>query len=71
METIELIEDRSRQLLQKIDDVTTELYALGGAEERLSLMDALQTLINHKKAINDYVAADVLIWAYNQLEAVN
>ena len=67
IETPDDIEIRSRQLLQKIDDVTADLYSLGGLEERLSFMSKLRELIAEKDMVGDQVALDVLNWAWGRL----
>jgi hypothetical protein len=67
VETVEDIEIRSRQLLQKIDDVTADLYSLGGLEERLALMSKFKELIAEKDLSGDQVALDVLNWAWEKL----
>jgi hypothetical protein len=67
IETIDEIEIRSRQLLQKIDDVTADLYSLGGLEERLAFMSKFRELITEKDLAGDQVAVDVLNWALERL----
>jgi len=67
IETIDEIEIRSRQLLQKIDDVTADLYSLGGLEERLAFMSKFRELIAEKDLAGDQVAIDVLNWALERL----
>jgi hypothetical protein len=67
IETVDDIEIRSRQLLQKIDDVTADLYSLGGLEERISFMTKFQELITEKDLAGDQVAIDVLNWAWQRL----
>jgi hypothetical protein len=67
VETVDDIEIRSRQLLQKIDDVTADLYSLGGLEERLSLMSKFKELVAEKDLAGDRVALDVLNWAWERL----
>lgn len=67
IETVDDIEVRSRQLLQKIDDVTADLYSLGGLEERLSFMSKFRELITEKDLAGDQLAIDVLNWAWERL----
>jgi hypothetical protein len=67
IENIDDIEMRSRQLLQKIDDVTADLYSLGGLEERLVFMSNLRGLIVEKDLAGDQLAVDVLNWAWQRL----
>ena len=67
IETIDEIEIRSRQLLRKIDDVTADLYSLGGLEERLAFMSKFRELITEKDLAGDQVAVDVLNWALERL----
>lgn len=67
IETVDDIELRSRQLLQKIDDVTADLYSLGGLEERLVFMSNLRGLIAEKDLVGDQLAVDVLNWAWQRL----
>lgn len=67
IETADDIEIRSRQLLQKIDDVTADLYSLGGLEERLALMSKFRELIAEKDLANDQTAMDVLNWAWKRI----
>ncbi len=67
IETVDEIEIRSRQLLQKIDDVTADLYSLGGLEERLVFMSKFRELIAEKDLAGDQVAIDVLNWAWERL----
>ncbi len=67
IENIDDVEIRSRQLLQKIDDVTADLYSLGGLEERLIFMTNLRELIAEKDLAGDQVAVEVLNWAWQRL----
>lgn len=67
IETIDDVEARSRQLLQKIDDVTADLYSLGGLEERLAFMSKFREIIEEKDLAGDQVAVDVLSWAWQRL----
>lgn len=67
IETVDDIEIRSRQLLQKIDDVTADLYSLGGLEERLAFMSKFRELITEKDLAGDQLAIDVLNWAWERL----
>lgn len=67
IETVDDIEVRSRQLLQKIDDVTADLYSLGGLEERLAFMSRFRELLSEKDIAGDQVAVDVLNWAWQKL----
>jgi hypothetical protein len=69
IETPDDIEIRSRQLLQKIDDVTADLYSLGGLEERLVFMSNIRSLIAEKDLLGDQLAVDVLNWAWQRLAA--
>ena len=66
-ETVNDIEIRSRQLLQKIDDVTADLYSLGGLEERIAFMNKFKELLAEKNASGDLLAVDVLNWALERL----
>ncbi len=67
IETVSGIEIRSRQLLQKIDDVTADLYSLGGLEERIAFMNKFKELIAEKSTAEDLLAVDVLNWAWERL----
>lgn len=71
IETTDDIEIRSRQLLQKIDDVTADLYSLGGLEERLSFMAKFRELLEEKDLMGDQLAVDVLNWAWQRLAEVD
>jgi regulator of replication initiation timing len=67
MDTFNQIEERVAELYSKIDDIHSELYTLGAAEERLDFFEKLRELISEKIAANDEIAADVLGWAYERL----
>jgi hypothetical protein len=61
------IDERHQLLLQRIDDITSEIYSLGAIEERQAIMGKLRTLIHLKDYENDEIASAVLGWAYEQL----
>jgi hypothetical protein len=61
------LDDRHQLLLQRIDDITSEIYSLGAIEERFAIMDRLRTLIHIKDSQNDEIASAVLGWAMEQL----
>jgi hypothetical protein len=61
------IEERHDFLLQKIDDITSEIYSLGAFEERKALMDKLREIIQDKDISGDVIAVEVLCWTLDQL----
>lgn len=64
------IDERHQLLLQRIDDITSEIYSLGAIEERQAIMDNLRMLIQLKDSQNDEIATAVLGWALEQLASV-
>lgn len=71
METSEEIESRYRHLIDTLDNVTAEIYSLGGFDERLAFMSKIRDLIIEKDVANDQVAVDVLNWAWERLAEVD
>jgi hypothetical protein len=63
----ENIERRHLQALDKVDVLTSEIYALGAASERVALTDRLRELIHVKQMSHDDIACDVLGWALEHI----
>lgn len=61
------IDERYRTLLQRVDDITSEIYSLGAFEQRKAFMDKLRTIIQDKDISGDMIAVEVLCWTLDQL----
>ena len=64
MEYPEEISKNFKDLLFKIDPIIIDIIS---SKARLDFFEELRNLINQKQIENDYVAENVLGWAYEQL----
>lgn len=61
------IDERYRMLLQRVDDITSEIYSLGAFEQRRAFMDKIRMIIQTKDIAGDMIAVEVLCWTLDQL----
>jgi ABC-type uncharacterized transport system auxiliary subunit len=61
------IDERYRMLLQRVDDITSEIYTLGAFEQRKAFMDKIREIIQAKDIAGDQIAVEVLCWTLEQL----
>ena len=61
------IDERYRTLLQRVDDITSEIYSLGAYEQRKAFLDKLREIIQDKDIAGDQIAVEVLCWTLEQL----
>lgn len=61
------LDERHALLLQRVDDITSEIYSIGAYEERKSIFDHIRELIQQKDVAGDLVAVAVLAWTLDQL----
>jgi hypothetical protein len=61
------LDERHALLLQRIDDMTSEIYSIGAYEERKAIFDHLRELIHAKDIAGDIIAVEVLAWAMDQI----
>ncbi len=61
------LDERHALLLQRIDDITSEIYSIGAYEERKAIFDHLREIIHEKDLAGDMIAVEVLGWTLNQL----
>jgi HEAT repeat protein len=61
------LDERHALLLQRIDDITSEIYSIGAYEERKAIFDHLRKLIQDKDVAGDMIAVEVLCWTLDQL----
>lgn len=63
------LDERHALLLQRIDDITSEIYSIGAYEERKAIFDHIRQLIQEKDVAGDMIAVEVLCWTIEQLAA--
>lgn len=61
------IDERYAMLLQRMDDISSEIYSLGAFEERKMLFDKMREIIQTKDIAGDAIAVNVLCWTLDQL----
>lgn len=61
------LDERHALLLQRIDDITSEIYSIGAYEERKAIFDHMRQLIQEKDVAGDMIAVEVLSWTLEQL----
>jgi hypothetical protein len=61
------LDERYAFLLQKMDDITSEIYSLGAFEERKMMLDKMREIIQQKDVSGDLIAVEVLCWTLEQL----
>jgi len=61
------LDERHAILLQRIDDITSEIYSIGAYEERKAIFNHIRELIQAKDVSGDMIAVEVLAWAMDQI----
>jgi len=61
------IDERYRTLLQRMDDITSEIYSLGAFEAHKAVMDKIRDILHKKDVAGDMIAVEVLAWTLEQL----